>query len=94
MIGEDVQARNVWLSWPYANNVHGTCAIPLNAVRPSGGEYAADDWANTSGFRSRHSNGANFALTDGSVRFVPNGISLDIYRGAATINGRELAPLP
>ena len=94
LIGEDVQARNAWVSWPYANNPHGTCAIPLNVRRPSGGEYPPDEWQNTSGFRSLHTGGANFAFADGSVRFVSNDIPLAVYRGLATIGGGEVVTTP
>ena len=94
MIGEDVQAANHWLSWPYANNVHGTCAIPLNVKSPSGGTYPPDLWENTSGFRSQHTGGANFAVADGSVQFVSHTINLSVYRALATVQGGEAASLP
>jgi len=94
MIGEDVQAKNVWLSWPYANNTNGTCAIPLNVKRPGDGEYGPRDWHNTSGFRSLHMGGGNFAFADGSVRFVSDTITLSTYRGLATINGGETGSIP
>jgi prepilin-type N-terminal cleavage/methylation domain-containing protein/prepilin-type processing-associated H-X9-DG protein len=94
MIGEDIQAKNTWASWPYANNAHGTCAIPLNVRRPFGGDYPPDEWQNTSGFRSLHPGGANFALADGSVRFVSDTIVLTTYRALATIGGGETASVP
>jgi len=30
LLGEDVPDENAWVSWPYANNGYGTCAIPPN----------------------------------------------------------------
>ena len=42
------------------------------------------------GFRSRHPGGANFALADGSVRFVKNTIGLPAYRSLGTRAGGEL----
>jgi prepilin-type processing-associated H-X9-DG protein/prepilin-type N-terminal cleavage/methylation domain-containing protein len=93
LLGEATQGKTTWLSWPYANNVHGTCAIPLNARRPFGGEYAPDEWQNTSGFRSLHAGGANFAFADGSVRFVSDQTPLPIYRGIATIGGGEIGAI-
>jgi prepilin-type N-terminal cleavage/methylation domain-containing protein/prepilin-type processing-associated H-X9-DG protein len=94
-IGEDVQELNIWVSWPYANTAHGTCAIPPNVVSPvSGRPYAADNWENTSGFRSRHPGGLQFALADGSVRFVRDTIDLEVYRALATYAGGEAVSVP
>jgi prepilin-type processing-associated H-X9-DG protein len=45
-------------------------------------------------FGSFHPGGGNFLLGDGSVRFVPDTISFDIYRYLATCNGGEAAQLP
>ncbi len=89
LIGEDIPDRNQWCSWPYANNAVGTCAIPLNTWNGNAG-----DWPNTYSFRSRHAGGANFALADGSVRFVTEGIDLPTYWAMASINGGESLTLP
>lgn len=94
MLGEDVQASNTWVSWPYANNVHGTCAIPINVKRPAGGTYPSNQWENTWGFRSLHQNGANFAFADGSVRFIDNSIELSTYWALSTIDGGEAVSIP
>jgi len=40
--------------------------------------------------RSRHPAGVMAALCDGSVRFVPNTINLDVWRGLSTAAGREV----
>ena len=42
-------------------------------------------------FRSRHPQGANFCLADGSVRFIGQGIDHALYRAFGTKNGRESA---
>ncbi len=84
LIGEDLPERNIWCAWPYANTAYGTCAIPPN--------YIHDDptfWPNTHSFRSAHPGGLNFAFADGSVRFIDEGISLDLYRALATREGKE-----
>jgi prepilin-type N-terminal cleavage/methylation domain-containing protein/prepilin-type processing-associated H-X9-DG protein len=38
------------------------------------------NWAVTWGFKSNHSNGVNFALVDGSVRFVSDNIDMRTYQ--------------
>ena len=90
LIGEDVPALNRWATWAYSNNAYGTCATPLNALGADGRPFDANEWSNTSGFRSRHSSGVQFALADGSIRFVRDSISLPNYRATATIRGGEV----
>lgn len=94
MIGEDVPDLNRWCAWPYANTTHGTCAIPLNAKRPDGRTFNPINWHNTQGFRSSHAGGAQFAMADCSVHFIPNDIDLGIYRALSTIRGNDHAELP
>lgn len=87
MIGEALPRYDAYCSWPYANNVHSTCAIPPNvkdaAANPT-------DWPNTQSFRSEHVGGLSFAYADGSTRFISDSIDLKIYRALATIAGREV----
>jgi prepilin-type N-terminal cleavage/methylation domain-containing protein/prepilin-type processing-associated H-X9-DG protein len=93
MVGEDIPERNQWCSWPYSNNAVGTCAIYPNSMNTANGFFAKSDWPNTYSFRSKHSQGVNFALGDGSVRFIRNSIDINAYRAAATIAGGETLQL-
>jgi prepilin-type N-terminal cleavage/methylation domain-containing protein len=99
MIGEDVPVLNVHCAWPYSNTANGTCAIPPNIgpppfISPTGVAVGAGDWPNMYSFRSKHTNGLQFAMGDGSVRFVNQSIDLPTYRAAASIDGGESLPLP
>ena len=56
------------------------------------------DWINVSsceklgqwGFRSLHPGGANFAFVDGSVKFIKNDVTRNVYRALGTRGGNDL----
>ncbi len=50
-----------------------------------------DDWAgsNLMSASSRHKNGVNVAMTDGSVQFVPNTVDMIVWWAIGTRNGGE-----
>src|SRR5262245_39168637 len=91
MIGEDIPMLINWNAWAYPNGANGTCAIPPNVGvtvgDPDLGIAGVGRWPTRYSFRSRHPNGVQFALADGSVRFVANNIALLVYRGLATRAG-------
>jgi prepilin-type N-terminal cleavage/methylation domain-containing protein/prepilin-type processing-associated H-X9-DG protein len=94
LIGEDVPEKNRHCSWPYANGSTGTCSIGPNSKRLDGSEYSPDDWPNVYSFRSRHPGGLQFALADGSVHFISDGIALTLYRALASADGGEAVSVP
>ncbi len=95
MIGEDVPLYNNWCAWPYSNAATGTCAIPLNyGIPPDTNPGGAGDWNNVYSFRSRHTNGANFAFADGSVQFINTSITAAVYQALSTYQGSEVVSRP
>jgi len=91
MIGEDIGKMNIHNGWAYSNAATGTAAIPLNNAMLAGqpGFNNPGDWPNVYSFRSRHPNGGNFAMADGSVRMIQASIDLNTYRFLSTYSGGE-----
>jgi prepilin-type N-terminal cleavage/methylation domain-containing protein/prepilin-type processing-associated H-X9-DG protein len=64
------------------------CRNVVNALKAT--PYDGSDNANNTSFGSEHTgNGANFALADGSVRWIGIDISMTTYLSLASYNGRE-----
>lgn len=96
IFGEDVPSLNAHCTWPYANGVGGTTAVPPNLnKKPDGTLYDPySDWPFLYSFRSRHPNGLQFTFVDGSVRYIPNSIAAQIYRDLSTVDGGETTSEP
>ncbi len=91
MIGEDVPAYNIHSAAFYANGDYTSTHAPLNYFPDIS---QAGNWPLVMGFRSRHTQGANFALADGSVRFVRQSINRLPYMQLATRAGGEAVAAP
>ncbi|MDX1944741.1 MAG: DUF1559 domain-containing protein [Pirellulaceae bacterium] len=100
MIGEDSwnQTRATCdlpcygLGYAWAHPVEA-CAfgnLPPNAKSPNGVKYEDHDWMHQNGFHSFHLGGCNFAVADGSVRFVGNYVELGLFRALCTVAGGEV----
>jgi prepilin-type N-terminal cleavage/methylation domain-containing protein len=94
MVGEDIPQYNQWCSWPYSNNAVGTCAIPPNYQMPPTMTASPGNWPTTYSFRSNHTGGLQFAMADGTARYVSSTIDMPTYRALATIQGGESVQLP
>lgn len=90
-IGEDVCEENSHSAALYANGDYASCHYPLNTFN---GPAQRTNWPLVMSFRSKHSQGANFALADGSVRFVSQTVDFAQYRALCTRGGGETASLP
>jgi prepilin-type N-terminal cleavage/methylation domain-containing protein len=75
----------VW-AYGYIGYAWGSTFVKFNRHDHTATVYGA--------YRSQHPAGANFAICDGSVRFVNTSIDEMIYRSASTRNNGEIVSLP
>ncbi len=91
MIGEDLPEYNKHSAAFYSNGDWSSCNIPLNSlINLPADTLDLGFWWEQQSFRSRHPGGAQFALVDGSVRYVSEDINLELYRTSCTRNGGEV----
>jgi prepilin-type N-terminal cleavage/methylation domain-containing protein/prepilin-type processing-associated H-X9-DG protein len=67
--------------------------VPINYRVPAGGDLPAFQ-DRVCAFGSGHPGGANFALADGSVRFLSDSTPLPTLQALSTRGGREVVTLP
>jgi prepilin-type N-terminal cleavage/methylation domain-containing protein/prepilin-type processing-associated H-X9-DG protein len=87
----DTLITNGW--WAYAGtaDVLLSAAVPLNYHVPATATTCDDIKADRlCAFGSRHPGGANFAMTDGAVRFLSDTMALTVLRGLSTRAAGEL----
>ena len=75
-----------------STDVTESASAPLNYLMPSSSAGAAAVNMRINAWGSGHTNGANFALADGSVQFITNGISQTTLLYLATRAGGEVIP--
>jgi prepilin-type N-terminal cleavage/methylation domain-containing protein/prepilin-type processing-associated H-X9-DG protein len=92
MIGEDIPEYNHHSVAYFSNGSWCSCNTPLNYGLGQNPDIVAAAWWDAQGFRSKHPGGAQFALADGSVRFVVESVDNILYRTTCTRNGGESVP--
>ncbi|MCA9268850.1 MAG: DUF1559 domain-containing protein [Planctomycetales bacterium] len=97
MLGETLPAHYVWNGAFAPNFPVSGMSVPINTMEEDGGQHGGHSlilWAITSGFKSLHPGGANFAMGDGSVHFISETIDHKLYANLGTRAGREVVTLP
>jgi prepilin-type processing-associated H-X9-DG protein len=97
MLGETLPSQCTFISMFAVNFNVSPTTIPMNTFEsdgPGGQHAAGTSWWTTSGFKSRHPGGANFALGDGGAHFIADTIDFRLYNELGTIRGKEVAQLP
>jgi prepilin-type N-terminal cleavage/methylation domain-containing protein/prepilin-type processing-associated H-X9-DG protein len=77
------------------NTCFGSAVVPSDWWNPSSPYYSAAAAAACKqlgqwGFRSLHPGGANFAIADGSVKFIKNSVNYPVYMGLGSRAGNEI----
>jgi prepilin-type N-terminal cleavage/methylation domain-containing protein len=94
LIGEALTGKDYQNAWCHMDNAIATCAYAPNAKNAAGQDYPPDQWWNRYAFTSAHPGGVQFALTDGSVRFIENSIALPVFRALGTRAVGEAVSVP
>ncbi len=102
LAGEQIMRVTRWNAWVHSNQSVGSTAVPLNYVAPgvaitgSGsiiirtGGTAQAAWQHWYSFRSQHPGGGNFAMCDGSVKFIKTSINFLTYQALSTRGNGEI----
>jgi prepilin-type N-terminal cleavage/methylation domain-containing protein/prepilin-type processing-associated H-X9-DG protein len=87
----DPIGSNGWWAYPGTSDVTLSAAVAINFLVPASALDCTKVKADRlSAFGSRHPGGANFALADGSVRFLSTATSVTVLRYLSTRAGGEV----
>jgi prepilin-type N-terminal cleavage/methylation domain-containing protein len=90
--GTTTAQPNQYRTWIRGNN--GGSGTTKNVRYPINSTfYNGSNNFNEISFGSQHPGGAQFAMGDASVRFIPQTIDLTVYQASASMNGGEMVSL-
>src|SRR5262245_12556660 len=97
LIGErsnmEPSGTNSYRSWVRGNaSTPAACKLVTNPINST--NYNGSDNFNDISFNSEHARGANFAMGDGSVKYITQMVDMSIYKACASKNAREVVPAP
>lgn len=94
MVGESIVSQDFHSAAYFADGDWATCGIPLNYFDFQATEDdIRTEWWKYRGFKSSHPGGVQFVMVDGSVQFVQEDVSTQVYRGLSTRAGDEAVSL-
>jgi prepilin-type N-terminal cleavage/methylation domain-containing protein/prepilin-type processing-associated H-X9-DG protein len=97
MVGENVVSQDYHSAAFFSDGDFATAGVPINTFIEGLDVQQIKNppnWIPGRGFKSMHPGGAQFAMADGSTRFVSEGVDGVAYRAAATRAGDEAVQLP
>lgn len=97
LAGETIPSHYVWNGAFVPNFPVSSMSIPINTMERDDNKHGGHSlilWAITSGFKSYHPGGANFAIGDGSARFISDSIDHQLYAALGTRAGNETVAIP
>ena len=93
LLGETLPEQCTFFSAFAVNFNIATTEIPLNTMETDA-TAPGTSWWRTSGFKSLHAGGANFAMADGSITFLSETIDYKLYNNLGTRAGGEMVQVP
>jgi hypothetical protein len=94
IVGENVPSADLHSAAFFSDGDWASCNMQLNYFpQDQSIEWLKENWYDVRGFRSRHPGAVLFAMVDGSVQSITEGIDHAVYRALSTRNGDEVVTI-